>query len=304
MTNEEIIEALRNNPENKTAYMNELYNQNKGLIYKIALKHTEKADIEDLMQEAYLFLDEAANSYEGNYGAKFSTYFSHMLFWRLSAYVFYNSSPIKIPLRFKDLIKKYNAFILNFQQKHNCEPKESDIMRTLDLSVDEFKKLISTINLLEVSSIDSPAPFDESLTLSDIIASEDNFSKDIEDESEKEYRNAEIKKAWGKLREIERAVIDQFYFQGNSLEKIAHELNISPSYCSAVKKQALKNLKKDNDLIRAVTNYNSYADYHYSVTRFKNTRLSSVEFRAIKNEEAIEWQRKYLQEMYSRKFAV
>ena len=53
MTNEEIIEALRNNPENKTAYMNELYNQNKGLIYKIALKHTEKVDIEDLMQEAY-----------------------------------------------------------------------------------------------------------------------------------------------------------------------------------------------------------------------------------------------------------
>lgn len=304
MTNEEIIEALRNNPKNKTAYMNELYNQNKGLIYKIALKHTEKADIEDLMQEAYLFLDESVNAYESKYNAKFSTYFSYMLSWRLSAYAFYDSSPVTIPRRFNDYIKKYNAFKQNFYQLHGYEPKESEIMRALSLSEKELESLLKAINSLDIASIDKPAPFDESLTLADIIASEENFTEAIEEESEKEYKKSELKKAWGKLRVNERTVIDRFYFQGVSLEKIAADMNISPSYCSTIKQQALRNLRKDSELIKAVTNYNSYSDYHYSVTRFKNTRMSAVEFTAIRNEEAAEMYRKIYQEVYNRKYAV
>lgn len=304
MTNEEIIEALRNNPENKTAYMNELYNQNKGLIYKIALKHTEKADIEDLMQEAYLFLDESVNAYESKYNAKFSTYFSYMLSWRLSAYAFYDSSPVTIPRRFNDYIKKYNAFKQNFYQLHGYVPKESEIMRALSLSEKELESLLKAINSLDIASIDKPAPFDESLTLADIISSEENISETLEDESEREYRKNELYKALGKLPEKERVVLHRNSLDGDSLEKIASDMNVALSYCGALKNRAVKKLRKDSELIKAVTNYSSHSDYHYSVSRFKNTRLSSVEFSAIKNEEAIERHRVILQEIYRRKNAV
>ncbi len=288
MTNEEIIEALRNNPENKTAYMNELYNQNKGLIYKIALKHTEKADIEDLMQEAYLFLDEAVNNYEGKYGTKFSTYFSYMLSWRFSAYVFCSTSPVKIPRRFNDLIKKYKVFTQRFYQIHGHEPKKIECMRALALSEKELEGLITAINALEVSSIDKPAPFDESLTLADIIASDENIAEKFEEASENEYRKKQLYKALSKLKENERIVIHRNSLKGDSLEQIATDMNTSASYCSSLKNQAIRKLRKDSDLIKAVTNYSSYSDYHYSVTRFKNTRISAVEFAVMRNEEAID----------------
>ena len=304
MTNEELIEAIKNSPQNKSDYMAILYKQNKGLIYKAALKFKEKADIEDLMQEAYLFLDEAANSYEGKYEAKFSTYFSHMLSWRLAAYVFSNSSTVRIPRHLNDIIKRYKFFIQQFYQKNGYEAKEADIMRALNLSEKEFSGLINAVRSLEIASLDSPAPFEESLTLADIIASEEDFTEEIEEESEKNFKSSEIKKALGKLRVNERTVIDRFYFHGDTLEKVAADINVSPSYCSTIKQQALRNLRKDSELIKAVTNYDSYADYHYSVKRFKNTRISSVEFTAIRNEEAAERYRKIYERLYHIKYAV
>ena len=304
MTNEELIEAIRIRPEKKKDYMATLYEQNRGLIYKIALNFKEKADIEDLMQEAYLFLDEAVNTYEGKYEAKFSTYFSHILFWRLSSFVFCSTAPAKIPRNFKDLINRYKRYVQQFYQSNGYEAKESDVMRALGLSEKEFKGLIKAINSLEVSSLDSPAPFDESLTLADIIASEETFTEDIEEEFEKRYKRSLLKKALGKLRANERTVIDRFYFHGESLEKTALDLNVSPTCCNTIKQQALRNLRKDNELIKAFTNYNSYADYHYSVKRFKNTRISSVEFAAIRNEEAILRFRRIYGEVYNRKYAV
>ncbi len=58
MTNEELITKIKNCPVDKSKYMAQLYNQNRGFIYKTAFQYAQTAEIDDLMQEAYIILDE------------------------------------------------------------------------------------------------------------------------------------------------------------------------------------------------------------------------------------------------------
>lgn len=108
----------------------------------------------------------------------------------------------------------------------------------------------------------------------------------------------------GNLPERERIVLQRNSLENDCLEKIASDIGVSTSYCGVLKTQAIKRLRKDSDLIKAVTNYSSYADYHYSVTRFKNTRMSAVEFTAIRNAETLERYQKIYEEIHNRRRAV
>ena len=59
MTNEELITVIQNgDPEHTAAAA--LYSQYRGLIYKICEKYQPYAEIDDLMQEAYFALMDAA----------------------------------------------------------------------------------------------------------------------------------------------------------------------------------------------------------------------------------------------------
>ena len=67
MTNEELVELIQSG-ENVTDNMEQLYNQNHGMIYKIAKKYTYAEDIDDLFQESYMALYKAACKYKKDQG--------------------------------------------------------------------------------------------------------------------------------------------------------------------------------------------------------------------------------------------
>lgn len=110
MTNEELIKKIKSYPVDKSKYMAQLYNQNRGFIYKISLQYSKNAEIDDLMQEAYIVLDEVVRNYRTDINIKFITYFGKVLRWRFSAYTFKTSTPIKMPSEYKELIRKYHQF--------------------------------------------------------------------------------------------------------------------------------------------------------------------------------------------------
>ena len=63
MTNEQLVAHIRGHI-NEAENMLQLYNQNRGFIYKMAMKFQNYAEIEDLLQEGYLGLCEAVNHYK------------------------------------------------------------------------------------------------------------------------------------------------------------------------------------------------------------------------------------------------
>ena len=78
MDNEELVTAIRNGADRKSN-MERLYLQNRAIMFKTARRYAAFADIDDLMQEAYIALDNAVNMYDNTCGAKFTTYLVYHL---------------------------------------------------------------------------------------------------------------------------------------------------------------------------------------------------------------------------------
>lgn len=288
MTNEELIELIKKYPARKAEYMEELYNQNRGIIYKIAKRFEGQADTEDLIQEAYIILNRAAESYDFSLGFKFVSFLSKSLIFGFSKYAFKKNSAVDIPYSLQNALRQYTSFKQEFYQVHGTEPTEKDIMRALGVSKKELDNIIIAVQSLNVTSIDKPTDFDESLTLADIIPSDENIAEYIEESDEELYRKRELYKAIDRLTPNEGAVIYRNRLKGESLEQIASDMGVSASYCGTLGKQGIRHLQRDWRLIKAILHNKHYEDsdnYHYSVGRFRNSGFSSVEFTAIKNEE-------------------
>lgn len=291
MTNERLIELIKEYPARKAEYMEALYNQNRGIIYKIAKRFEGQAETEDLMQEAYIILDRTVESFDPSLGFKFVSFLSKSLVFDFSKYAFKKSSAVDMPYSLQNDIRRYTSFKQEFYQTHGTEPTEKNFMRELAISKNELDNIIIAVRSLNVSSIDKPTDFDESLTLADIIASDENIAEHIEESDEEQYRKRELYKAIDRLTPNESTVICRNRLKGESLEQIASDMGVSASYCGTLGKQGIRHLQRDWRLIKAILHNKHYEDsdnYHYSVGRFKNTFVSSVEFIAMKNEEQLQ----------------
>ncbi len=287
MTNEELIQKINSFPESKTYYLEQLYNQNRGFIYKTALKYTNRVDIDDLMQEGYIVLDDTAKTYSPGFSVKFISYFGKLLKWRFSSFSFRVSSPVNMPSALKELIWKYNTFQQNHYQAYGTEPKEKDFMRALNITKDTFNKLQTAILSLHTCSFDVPLNDSEDLFLQDTLPADIDIENEVSNAKEHEYFKEVLHKAVDKLSPHKKNVINCYYFQNKSYEQTASELNFSLSDIYALRTKAIRDLKKDSELYTAVIrkgHYDDSASYRYSIGQFKNSGLSSVEFIAIRNE--------------------
>lgn len=288
MSNEELVELIKEYPARKGEYMEELYNQNRGIIYKIVKRFEGQAESEDLMQEAYIILDRTVTAFDSSLDFKFVSFLSKSLIFGFSKYAFKKNSAVDMPYSLQNALRQYTAFKQEFYQMYGIEPTEEDFMRALGILKKELDNIIIAYKSLNVSSIDKPADFDESLTLADTIPSDENIAEYIEESDEELYRKRELYKAIDRLTPNEGTVIYRNRLKGESLEQIASDMGLSASYCGTLGKQGIRHLQRDWRLIKAIINNKHYEDsdnYHYSVGRFKNSGFSSVEFTAIKNEE-------------------
>ena len=288
MTNEKLIELIRVYPGRKSEYMEQPYNKNRGIIYKIAKRFEGQAESEDLMQEAYIILDRTVSAFDTSLDFKFISFLSKSLVFGFSKYAFKKNSAVDMPFSLQNALRQYTSFKQEFYQMYGIEATEEDFMRSLGILKKELDNIIIAYKSLNVTSIDKPTDFDESLTLADTIPSDENIAEYIEASNEEQYRKRELYKAIDRLTPNEGAVIYRNRLKGESLEQIASDMGVSTSYCDTLGKQGIRHLQRDWRLIKAILHNKHYEDsdnYHYSVGRFRNSGFSSVEFTAIKNEE-------------------
>ena len=174
MTNEELVELIQSG-ENVTDNMEQLYNQNHGMIYKIAKKYTYAEDIEDLFQESYMALYKAACKYKKDQGAAFLTYMVMSIDRQLNRYVA-KSRLVRIPIHKHEQICKYMACKADFSNRQGREPTIKEIAHMMGLTVPQVEKLLEYIDKGDITkSLDEKLGGDEDAnSLYDLLASEDD----------------------------------------------------------------------------------------------------------------------------------
>ena len=286
VSNEELVEQIRKGI-NTSDNMGQLYEQNKGMICKIARRYSSRIDVEDLMQEAYFGLFEAVKHYESAAEVKFMSYATYWIMQSIQRYVETNASIIRISAHTQQLYYRYIKVVNAFIEKHNRKPTDREASRLLETNEVTIKRMKKA--LYEVGNMDS---LDQSIggenddiLLSDSVIGSYGIENDILDRIIEKDKKGSL---WGIVEantsELENKVIVSRYKQNLTLEATGKEIGVSRERVRQMESKALKTLRTTR-VKRTIAERYEIAlveAYKGSVGSFKNTWTSATERAALK----------------------
>ena len=282
MTNEEIIKEIQSGTDNKTALMEQLYKQNEGMIRKMANKAACGSDLfDDLTQEGYFALESAVSSFDLSAGVQFITYFATVLKWHYVGVQQRSRSPLSMPRWIWGQLHQYSKWKTEYMNTHEAPPRPELCCYEMGWKREKLDAIEMLLYQTQTVSIDTLLSDTDDLTVGDMIADENNVEESYCEIEEQKYKNNVLHTAREKnLTEKEQAVLLWFY-TGKSYALIAEQMKLPSDEAKTMCRRALRLLRADFSLRKLY--YESNAAYKYSVQRFKNTGISSVEFIAEKH---------------------
>lgn len=143
MSNEEIVTQIQNteDEEEKRDLYEALYEQNTGLIGKIASRYAWIADMADLKQQAFFGIVKAAAHYDPSLGASFATYAFQWIRAELNRYLQDCGCMIRIPAHELKLLGKYRRLITGYETARGRRPTDEEACYLLDISYEQLMQL-------------------------------------------------------------------------------------------------------------------------------------------------------------------
>lgn len=284
MTNEELV-ALIQAGVDVQENMGQLYQQNRGMIAKIAFPYSKICDIDDLMQEAYFGLERAARMFNSDMEFKFITYAENWIRSAITRYCQNNGNLKRIPVHTLKQISKYQKFRNDFNTVVGSEPTDEDYCNFLDISTKRLEELRSFMIGSNIKSLEETVPGTEDITLADALADDFNLEESVMDSIAEEETKAIIWGAVSDLGDRESTIVTGYYRDGESLDSLADRLSISKEKVRQLKFDAINTLRRCKNLKRLAEmfGYNCQQCYNWGLGRWRNTGISSTEFLAMKH---------------------
>lgn len=286
-TNEELVNKIKNNID-ATNNTLKLWEQNQGIIEKLANKYCHMAEKEDLKQEAYFAICKAIDSYDPNKGNDF---FSWEIFWikqRMQRYC-QNNGIIRLPVYANEKLQQYRKLKSFFNVQFGRMPNIDECCYYLECTEETFEKLEKFENISNVGSIDSPINNSEDgdITVRDCIADlRDDYGSLLDDIEQQQLQET----LWGlvnELPECQADVIKKRFQDDLTIKETAEQAGLTTNDVRKYQTKGLKKLREPEqaELIRMFYDASRiYSDalHGNGTTRFNTTWTSSTERVAIK----------------------
>ena len=291
MTNAELVEKIQAG-EDVTKNMELLWKQNKGIVAKIAQKYKERAEMDDLMQEGFLGLWEAAKRYEAQKEVVFLTYATYWIKQCIVRYIKGNGM-VRIPEHQQGRIIKYNRIVQEFQQRYRRKPTEAEIRAFIGVDGKTLEEIKKSALMGKIGSLDVPIGEASDGTLYDIVPS----CIDDKEEILNRVANEELAGVlWGMVEELpgQQSEVLKMRFKDNmKLREIGAVYGFSIDWARQIENKGLRTLRnpKRSRILREFLDderiYNS-ALHGNGVGSFSRSWTSSTEKIALKRIEADE----------------
>ena len=245
--NKELIRQYRSG--DKSA-LGELCRVNIGFVRKVALDYYGMygSDLpeDDLIQEGYIGLMRAADTYDPENGAKFLTYAWWYIFQRVIAANVNQGFTIRIPTNLMNEVGRLMKADTLFQQKHGKERIKA-ISNHLGISEERVRELWRVTELLHLARADKPMDSnDENLRLKDFFQYKtDNSFNDMERQIENyDLSQTLVKMMKERLTEREQEVIYLRFVHQYTLEEIGKKyFNLSKDRIRQIEAKALRKMR-------------------------------------------------------------
>lgn len=274
MTNEELVARIQGG-QDRAECLKELCDTNRPLIAYLANRYsTGLEDQQDLMQQGYVGLIEAARAFDQTAGASFSTFAVYWIKSEIFRYITGGIIHFSNPQRAR--IRRYQNFITDFQRDHGRKPTTAEVINSLGLTAEQVRKVETDAIMLTIRST-SELIDDDGLELAETIAAD---QEPIEDT----ITSRELARIlWGivdDLEPMEADIIKRRYRDQQPWTSCADAMGLALPAARKLEGLALRNLRKKS---RALKSYRD--DYitdhlyrHYKFSDFKYTGQSEPEW--------------------------
>ena len=247
MTNEELVMQYQSShdQEEKKEILSVLYQQNSGLLAIISRKYEAFCELDDLMQEAFIGLNDAVEHYDSSKGVKFVSFAYMRISQAIFRYTQENRTTVRIPEYQRSMIMKYESFVSEYYEETSKQPSERLLMLHLGISLEQLKQLRKDADIVKMKSLDSPIDELEQIALVDTIADERNQYEEIEaDVMNLQLSDVLWEMVDSELDSTQATIIHDKYQHNTSAMEISKKLGISKSRVYTNEYKALDVLRK------------------------------------------------------------
>lgn len=223
MSNEEIVEQIQKGI-NITVNQERLWQRNRGFVVWCIKKYVgscDAQDFNDFIQEGFIGLIEAANSFDIDRDVKFLTYAEYDIRRSIYRYKGLNTYMVRVPEYLKTRMRRLAAFKKEYREEHHKDPKPKEIQRVLHISYRSLCHLEKTMLNMSVRSLDEYISDDGETSLIDILSVDEKIDELAEcSEYQKELHEA-LEGALSVLDQKTMLMIRCVYYQRNNYSKTA-----------------------------------------------------------------------------------
>ena len=153
-SNEQLVSQIRAGIEVQSNMLL-LWQQNIGYITKLVNHYKNYAEEEDLQQEGYLGLYEAAQHYDPDMGVKFLSYAGHWIKKRMTRYIKGNGT-VRLPEYMQAKLLEYDRVVSKWQQIYNRRPSDAEICHSMSVSEKMLREIEKAAIMSKIGSLDVP----------------------------------------------------------------------------------------------------------------------------------------------------
>ena len=279
-TNEQLVFLIKNH-ENEEKNMLQLYNQNKGFIYKMAMKFQNYAELDDLLQEGYLGLCEAVNHYKHG-EALFITYAAFWIKQFMQRYISNCCNSIRVPVYALNEVFQYKRIVSDYRKYYGKEPTDREMRAFLYVSQEKLEDIKKNALTVNTRSLSEPiGGEEEGIMLSDMVASSEDMEEDIIKRLDTAAMKESLWQAVDELSDNMPEVLRHRYQNKMTMKEVGESMGISAERARQEEAKALRKLRIPSRSASFRGYYEQYlapAQFHHvGLSEFRRTWTSSVE---------------------------
>lgn len=241
LKNEELVKLIQNGT-NVTENMQQLWQQNQGFIFKIAIQYQSLSELDDLIQESYFGLCKAVDHYNPDMDASFIHYASFWIRQQLIRYIKKNKT-VRIPEHTHGKIREYKKAVQQWQQRYHREPTEAEISDYIGIDGKTLEEIKRSALMGKIGSLDVPVGEESDGTLYDLIPS----GMDDKEEVLNKVVNEELAEVlWGMVEELpgQQSEVLKMRFKDNmKLREIGAVYGFSIDWARQIENKGLRTLR-------------------------------------------------------------
>lgn len=239
---QELVNAYCNEPTQglRDAIITEAIPLVKSIIGKISRPDTPLSQYEDLKSAGIMGLLQALDNYDCSRDIKFNTFAYYRIRGNIVDYL---RSIDELPRTTRSTYGKAQKVMNDLQQELGREPKDDEVANKLDMSLDDYHKLLSSVQKRAVLSLDQEIYGNDESSETMTRFLEDENIEQPDAKLDRRSVSKQLQGAIKQLKERDRLVLSLYYYEDLTLNEIAVLLGLTEARISQIVGKLLLNLK-------------------------------------------------------------